>query len=567
MQIDGKRIVKVGIIAMMIMIALCAQASAATLKPGSRGTAVAALQKGLRSKGYYQYKSNPSGRYDSAVRKAVGVFQIANSIKPVNGYANDQLQEMIISEGEDVVLHAQYIEKLTDAQLKPGGSGSYVKKAQTRLRKLGYFTAKVDGRYRATTQTAVALFQTAHSLSATGIADAQTRTALYASEATTRAKYEAANFLTALRTGSKGTQVTQFQERLAEKGFYWSAPTGAFDAQTKYSVRMFQEANGLKTTGNVNSALRALANGASAVSFEEYTKQTHLLPMTTSTKPGAKVAVLQLRLTELGYYKGAISGAYSKAVATAVRNFQIYNNMKTVNGKANAETRALMNDPKALTYAQVNGSDTLKYKSTGDSVKKLQSRLKELGYYTGAVNGRYDNSVVAAIKRFQKYNGISQTGIAYSTTLAVLYGVNAVEHTHAKIEQLICVAMGKLDKPYQSGKRGPNAFDCSGFTSYCLKQVGISVTAEVQAQGRSKIGLGKKITDYKDLKRGDMVFFWSPDRKKKPGHAGIYLGSVGKQRQFIHASSSAKRVVVSDMNTNYYIGEDGAFLWGIRVWE
>jgi peptidoglycan hydrolase-like protein with peptidoglycan-binding domain len=36
------------------------------------------------------------------------------------------------------------------------------------------------------------------------------------------------------------------------------------------------------------------------------------------------------RLQELGYYKGVITGAYSGSVVTAVRTFQIFNNLPSV---------------------------------------------------------------------------------------------------------------------------------------------------------------------------------------------------------------------------------------------
>ena len=575
MQISGKGMFRSAVLVALIMSFLFSHASAdtvSTLGPGSKGEAVVKLKGELKEKGYYTVKSDETNVYTNALKSAVGVFQIANNIKPkpALGYADEQTQKLAAS--DDAVVYSEYLEKVADAQLQLGGSGTYVTKAQKQLTKLGFYAGKIDGKYRSSTMSAVKYFQTANDLAASGKAGGETRTALYSTSPApvTRAQYEAAHFLTPLSMGSKGDQVTQLQQRLAAKGFYWDTPSGVYDAQTKYSVKFFQEANSLSMSGNAGTSLRTLANSDSSVSFAAYTKNMQLLQLSSSSKPGVKIAVLQLKLKELGYYKGVITGIYNSPVITAVKTFQTFNNMKSqyVTGKANTETRKLMNDTaKALSYSAVCGDDTLKPGDKGTAVEKLQTRLKELGYYKGAVDGDYCSEVAAAVKLFQKYNSFYPTGIAYTNVQTKLYSTTAISLVNKMVEKLIDVAESKLGCEYTSGKTGPDEFDCSGFTAYCLRQVGIYVTAEVQSQGRSKIGLGKKITNYKDLKRGDLVFFWSPDHKKKPGHAGIFLGVKGKQYQFIHASSTYDKVTISNMYTNYYLGDDGAFLWGMRIWE
>ncbi len=580
MQISGKGMLRSAVLVALLLSFLFSHAMAdtvTTLGPGSKGAAVLQLKNELKEKGYYTVKSDSSETYTSALKSAVGVFQIANGIRSQSimpqkayGYADEQTQKLAAS--DDAIIYSEYVEKLADAQLQPGGSGTYVTKAQNRLAKLGYYTGKIDGKYRSSTVDAVKYFQTANDLSSSGKANGETRAKLYSTnpEPVTRVQYEEAHFLTPLSLGSKGDQVTQLQTRLAAKGYYWGDPSGNYDAQTKYSVKFFQEANGLSMSGNASKALREKVNSDSAMSFEAYTKNMQLSQLSSGSKPGIRIAVLQLKLKELGYYKSVVNGSYTSLVITAVRTFQTFNNMKSqyVTGKANTETRKLMNDAtKALSYGAVCGDDTLKLGDKGAAVEKLQTRLKELGYYKGEVDGNYSSAVAAAVKLFQKYNSFYPTGIAYSNVQTKLYSTTAISLVNKMVEKLIDVAESKLGCEYTSGKTGPNEFDCSGFTAYCLRQVGIYVTAEVQSQGRSKIGLGKRITNYKDLKRGDLVFFWSPDHKKKPGHAGIFLGVKGKQYQFIHASSTYDKVTISNMYTNYYLGDDGAFLWGMRVWE
>ncbi len=575
MQKGGKSMLRAAVLTALLLTFLFSQATAATLKLGAKDAAVYALQTNLQDKGYFNAKVITE-KYTTALRKAVGVFQIANDIKPKAGYgvADDETQMRAAS--PDAVTYPQYVEKLTDAQLKPGGSGAYVKKAQTKLRSLGYYGGKIDSKYRSTTIKAVQDFQTANDLSTSGIADAETRAVLYSAGAKSRAVYDAENFLTPLSIRSKNTtQVTQLQQRLAALGYYWDEPTGVFDAQTKYSVKFFQEANGFSASGTASRSVRALVNKDTAKSFDQYVtdamKRQQLSP---GCKGGVRVAVLQLQLSDkeladgkrgLGYYKGAITGLYSGSVATAVRTFQMFNNMnsKYVTGKANTATREKLLDANAISYETVCGSNTLKSGSgDSDAVKRLQTKLKGLGYYTGSVDGVYDGAVASAVKMFQRYNGLYPTGIAYSNTLSALESDSVVSYTNAHVEKFIEIAMSKLGKDYVWGTQGPNTFDCSGFTYYCLKRMGITVSADSEAQGnRTK---GKRINELSLLKRGDLLYF-DTQTDKAPGHAAIYLGIVNGKRRFIHASSTEKYrcVTVSDFSDWY----KDRFMWGIRIWE
>lgn len=51
---------------------------------------------------------------------------------------------------------------------------------------------------------------------------------------------------------------------------------------------------------------------------------------------------------------------------------------------------------------------------------EIQTRLKELGYYQGAINGVYDDATVVAIKNFQADNGIYVSGAVGGVTANAL---------------------------------------------------------------------------------------------------------------------------------------------------
>lgn len=62
---------------------------------------------------------------------------------------------------------------------------------------------------------------------------------------------------------------------------------------------------------------------------------------------------------------------------------------------------------------------------TGEAVKKVQRRLKKLGYYSGSIDGDYGNGTKTAVKNFQKRNGLSVNGRVNGKTLSKLNSSSA----------------------------------------------------------------------------------------------------------------------------------------------
>jgi len=70
--------------------------------------------------------------------------------------------------------------------------------------------------------------------------------------------------------------------------------------------------------------------------------------------------------------------------------------------------------------AKYKFSKALVYGSSGNDVKELQQRLKDEGFYSGAIDGKFLISTVVAVKKYQKSKGIRQTGNVGAQTMAVL---------------------------------------------------------------------------------------------------------------------------------------------------
>jgi cell wall-associated NlpC family hydrolase len=111
------------------------------------------------------------------------------------------------------------------------------------------------------------------------------------------------------------------------------------------------------------------------------------------------------------------------------------------------------------------------------------------------------------------------------------------------VAQAVALAKSYLGVRYVYGGSSPSGFDCSGFTQYIYRQLGHSLnrTASAQLQNGAAVSLG-------NLQSGDLVFFRAPDSSKPATHVGIYIGNG----QFIHASSTGRKVMISDLSSGWY---------------
>ncbi len=66
------------------------------------------------------------------------------------------------------------------------------------------------------------------------------------------------------------------------------------------------------------------------------------------------------------------------------------------------------------------GAESYRRGSSGDTVEKIQRRLRDWGYYSGEVDGVYGSRTEEAVRRFQKKNGLTADGVAGPATLAAI---------------------------------------------------------------------------------------------------------------------------------------------------
>ncbi|MDY4140633.1 MAG: peptidoglycan-binding protein [Eubacteriales bacterium] len=369
----------------------------------------------------------------------------------------------------------------TYTTLKNGDTGDAVKQMQVALNALGYSTNGADGKFGTGTENAVRLFQKANGLKQDGKAGTQTLTLLYqqydslqnggtsgstggssSGGSTSGSSLFGGNYAT-LEYGSRGDRVKTLQTALNQLGYSAGSADGKFGAGTQKAVTAFQKANGLTADGKAGritlQKIESLMSGASA--------STPTPPPASSTAPdsgsssatgmptrtlrkgytGDDVKSLQTRLKALGYYTGSVDGKYGSGTVAAVKAFQKAAGLKQDGIAGPATCKALFTADTSSGSGSSSGSSgggsssdtssgsgnsgytvptrTLRKGYTGDDVLTVQTRLKELGYYTGILDGSYGTGTIAAVKDFQSKHGLTADGIAGPQTFTVLFSANA----------------------------------------------------------------------------------------------------------------------------------------------
>jgi len=142
----------------------------------------------------------------------------------------------------------------------------------------------------------------------------------------------------------------------------------------------------------------------------------------------AQVKTLQKALRSKGYYKGTVDGKFGQKTRSAVYRYQKAIGL-TADGKAGNKTlTALYDGTSAINTIDsdkkgtitAKKSSTLYYGCTGDSVKSLQRLLKRAGYFKGSIDGKFGETVLTAVKRFQWAVGLTGDGKAGTKTMKAL---------------------------------------------------------------------------------------------------------------------------------------------------
>lgn len=253
--------------------------------------------------------------------------------------------------------------------LRYGDQGETVSLIQQRLSELGYYSGKVSGNFLDGTRAAVRRFQKDYGLEQTGEVDGETEALLMSAE------YRVLGY------GEDGDEIRRVQEHLADLGYFDGKATGKYREATQGAVKAFQEANGLKATGEADVETQRLLFSGEAV------------------RKGAEPTPTPDPNTDMG---------------------DINDVVMVGDGESTPDSEGENEYSKKLSRG-----------AKGEEVKQVQTRLTELGFFDGPISGNYMNQTLEAVKKFQEHNGLKADGVTGQDTWDMLFNSADVLDTSA----------------------------------------------------------------------------------------------------------------------------------------
>ncbi len=236
-----------------------------------------------------------------------------------------------------------------------------------------------------------------------------------------------------LKIGAEGKQVRLAQARLKQLGFYRGDVDSKFGYSTYLAVRAFQGMNGLKVDGVIGVVTTSRLFANTVVNSKGVTVTSQLAIRVAYGDSGPAVKMVQDRLRALRFYSGTADSKFGYATFLAVKEFQKWNRL-TVDGIVGPTTwRALFSssaspyepdttpnlpDPSAGTYFRIT------YGMRGNLVRQIQTRLHQLKYSPGKIDGVYGYATVRAVREFQRVNFLKPDGVVGRNTWDTLFGPN-----------------------------------------------------------------------------------------------------------------------------------------------
>jgi cell wall-associated NlpC family hydrolase len=216
-------------------------------------------------------------------------------------------------------------------------------------------------------------------------------------------------------------------------------------------------------------------------------------------------------------------GVFGPQTRKAVRAYQRAHGL-IVDGRIGPQTRAALGLPAAIaattrTLARTAGASTSALASSlpAATTRAVQAKLGI------SADGVFGPQTRKAVRAYQRAHGLTVDGVVGPQTLASLglsgaatAGEATTSSTRsagttttatstssaAGTQGAVAAAMSKVGSPYSYGSSGPSSFDCSGLTSWAMRQAGIAIPRTSFAQ----FGVGSAVSKG-NIQAGDLVFF------------------------------------------------------------
>ena len=430
------------------------------LHVGSSGTDVTRLQTRLTILGYYTGKI--TGVYLDATAEAVSAFQVKMGLT-ATGEADGDTQGLIYSsdarsrsgaavitpepERDSEIVDGNNPDAIETVAYKKrlayGSSGKNVKLLQQRLTDLGYYEGPVSGNFQGNTRNAVKAFQTQNGLKVDGVVGKKTWDLLF----------NTASIVLPGDTPVPAATPEPVPFHITVDVTNQVVTVYSRDAEGEYTVVVRQMICSSGTKKNPSSVGDFILNGRKArwCFFPKWGDYAQYWTQITSEIAFHSVIYARVDTKSLSIKSYNMLGqrASHGCIRLLVSDAKwIYDNVGkgtvvtiTEDLPADPELRASVAKPSlnkrnmlpvetpqpTAEPVYISGAEPplplekLQKNNSSEAVYWMQKKLTELGYYSGKCSGTYLAGTIAAVKAFQKANGLRQTGTADVKTLEVLY--------------------------------------------------------------------------------------------------------------------------------------------------
>ncbi|MEW5743302.1 MAG: peptidoglycan-binding protein [Myxococcota bacterium] len=312
----------------------------------------------------------------------------------------------------------------------PAPSAKDVREAEKLLKKAGFHPGAVDGKPSPAFERALAEFQGAWGLPATGQLDGRTLGRLRGTgqRIDAHAKKKDGH----LSIGQKSKGIATVEKRLRALGYRPGRADGVYSRETAEAVKRFRaDQKDLKNgSGSLSRAGRqVLEREVKALNHHAYrgrrklTQAQRRLDDATAKAAslrhgdgtvglgvgsrGAAVKNVQRHLVAAGFSPKSTAGTFDERTEGALKAFQRHSHLEA-SGRVDAKTWKALKKSFILARDGASPPQALWEKSA--AVKKSEKLLKQLGFNPGRVDGLFDKRTRKAVQAFERQQGLKRNG-------------------------------------------------------------------------------------------------------------------------------------------------------------
>lgn len=195
-------------------------------------------------------------------------------------------------------------------------------------------------------------------------------------------------------------------------------------------------------------------------------------------------------------------------------------------------------------YGSATSAIKHKLNQIHNKMDKERVYMNRLGNKLETISVKYQNAEIAIMEAItgKDYKNVTKDNNDVDKTSAKAstkdkFSKATIEYTDEKLQKALANAKSKVGNRYVwGGNDVDHGIDCSGFSQWFYKQLGITLPRTSSEQ--SKCG---KAISAKEMQPGDLIFYGDAGRVS---HVAIYIGNG----QIVHASNSKDGIKISNYN-------------------